>query len=164
MKIIFLDVDGVLNRLDNASFGYRPDAGYDLSGDWPPGPLDVDKIDLLNKFIKDTGAKVVLISSWRHVKKLYDKISKYIDIFDVTGTDKIYDVPGELFFYEFREGQIVKWLTEHKNIENYVIFDDNYILGTDKLRKHFVQTNLYEGLQKEDIKKAKKILKTKTKE
>jgi len=59
MKIIFLDIDGVLNsELTN------------YSKEYPDGPkgssfIDENLVTILNNIIEKTGAKIVLSSSWR---------------------------------------------------------------------------------------------------
>ena len=62
MKIIFLDIDGVLNCEQgyiNGSCEYVEDAGFNYEKFYPPSK------ELLNKLIDETGAKVVISSSWR---------------------------------------------------------------------------------------------------
>jgi len=67
MKIIFLDIDGVLN----CENGYRND--YCKYVDWvsKKGAKEHHQAfypkskDLLNKLIKETGAKIVITSTWR---------------------------------------------------------------------------------------------------
>lgn len=56
MKIIFLDIDGVLNteRNNNKNYGR-------------PRPFDPEAISALNKIIKETDAKIVISSSWRYM-------------------------------------------------------------------------------------------------
>ena len=53
MKLIFLDVDGVLNCA--ASFTRRGN----------PFPIDDNKVDLLAQIVEATGAELVLSSTWR---------------------------------------------------------------------------------------------------
>lgn len=54
MKIIFLDVDGVLNNQTNEG-RIKTSSGY----------LNQPCVDNFNKLVADTGAKVVLSSTWR---------------------------------------------------------------------------------------------------
>ena len=62
MKVIFLDVDGVLNsdeyfdRIQN----------LDIEG--IESDIDINKVKLLKKAVDTTGAKVVLSSSWRYTR------------------------------------------------------------------------------------------------
>lgn len=60
MKIIFLDIDGVLNcetGFENGFCQFNDDYGQDF---YPPSA------DLINQLIEETGAKVVISSTWRH--------------------------------------------------------------------------------------------------
>ena len=54
MRVIFLDIDGVLNTHD-----FCPRAQC--------GPIHRDKVDRLNFVIATTGSKVVLSSAWRYL-------------------------------------------------------------------------------------------------
>lgn len=58
MKIIFLDVDGVLNH--SHSIGWKNSDG---ALNWRV--LDPDCIFEINRIIRETGAKIVMISTWR---------------------------------------------------------------------------------------------------
>ncbi|MDE6189696.1 MAG: hypothetical protein K2G37_05375, partial [Clostridia bacterium] len=55
MKIIFLDIDGVLNS-----------RAYDRLRDWNIlSDIDETRLPLLKKLVDTTGAKIVLSSTWR---------------------------------------------------------------------------------------------------
>lgn len=56
MKILFLDIDGVLNSYRNNKKNYGR-----------PRPFDPEGICALNKILKETGAKIVISSSWRYM-------------------------------------------------------------------------------------------------
>lgn len=67
-KLIFLDIDGVLNH----ELFYRAEdqqARYERVG-YPYCDIDPDKVALLNVLVKDTGAKVVISSTWRKGKDI----------------------------------------------------------------------------------------------
>ena len=57
MKIIFLDVDGVLNS-DSWNQEHENEIKNGIL-------IDKEKIEILSKLIKTTGAKIVLHSGWR---------------------------------------------------------------------------------------------------
>lgn len=63
MKIIFLDIDGVLN-----SDEYFDKIKY-LKIEGIESEIDRKKVKLLQEAVKQTGAKVVLTSSWRYTKR-----------------------------------------------------------------------------------------------
>lgn len=54
MRVLFLDIDGVLNTHDFCDLALC-------------GPIHRDKMDRLNRIIDTTGAKVVVSSAWRYL-------------------------------------------------------------------------------------------------
>ena len=66
MKLIFLDIDGVLNNEQWYSSG-KAQIAYLLTGenDIKAYNFDPDNWKWIEKLIQDTGAKIVLSSSWR---------------------------------------------------------------------------------------------------
>ena len=76
MKVIFLDIDGVLNSDDYIDIA-KNSQGIERH-------IDIDKVKLLKKAIDETGAKTVLTSSWRNSKDigpLREFLAKY-EIYD----------------------------------------------------------------------------------
>lgn len=115
MKLIFLDVDGVLN-----------------SAEWletNQGEIDPAKVRLLKQMIDATGAKVVLSSTWRN-----------IDGSDGNPRHPMYDyLVGELracgieifsrtpLLYNNRPKEIKAWLDQTSiKVERYISFDDDF--------------------------------------
>lgn len=148
-KIIFLDVDGVLNSAefnrwlwDNHEKKYR---GYEI--------LDQRAILCLQDIVFVTGAEIVLSSSWRfsslRTKQLEEQLLPYgLEIIDRT----ISDTRG-------RRGEEVKeWLSRHPKVSHFVILDDDDDFKDEELKKHFVQTTFYRGLLEEHVGKAIEIL------
>ena len=100
MKIIFLDIDGVLNShkflYDDGGFerqkkideNGRKFKALDPSHAWYKAMLDPDAIKRLQTVIQTTGAKVVVSSSWRlgmDLKTLIDLFASYnIEVIDKT--------------------------------------------------------------------------------
>ena len=68
MKIIFLDVDGVLNTSETFR---RRRIEYEKTKKWNV-EIDLDRVARLKYIINMTGAKVVLSSSWRLMGKFKD--------------------------------------------------------------------------------------------
>ena len=73
MKIIFLDIDGVLN-----SAAYRSQLGMRYFSEI----IDRRKMPLLQKIVKETDAQIVLTSTWRKFwnpgEKQLDPAGQYI--------------------------------------------------------------------------------------
>lgn len=155
MKVIFLDIDGVLNgRYTEETFG-----GYVFVSD--------DKILLLKEIVDSTDAKIVLSSTWRRGWFLKDRYPSYsgeeVWLFEAL-QEKLGEHGIELMDYteEFgsRGDEIGKWLKNHTGepIESYVILDD---MDEDELRPHtnrLIQTNAAEGLTEGDVEDAIELL------
>lgn len=158
MKVIFLDVDGVLNRF--------------CTKETIEGYLGIEDqfVQRLKELIEATEAKVVLTSTWRrgwycYDHSLYKKESERQDIrmFE-TLKNKLFKFGIELLDYTedfgLRGEEIDKWLSEWKGeeIESFVILDD---MDGAELRPHaqyLVQTSLTEGFTEKHLKKAIHIL------
>lgn len=154
MKVIFLDIDGVLNS-----------RAYDKKRNWnEQTDIDETRLPLVKKIVDETGAKIVLSSTWRqHWDKQPEKCDKdgvYINqIFAKFGLE-IYDKTPDLGIDFDRPDEIKAWLAvTQETIESFVIIDD-YRYGWGKLSANFVKTNPYFGLglEEEHVKKAIEIL------
>lgn len=146
MKIIFLDIDGVLNC--NGSKSKMID-----DNDVCYVGIDKHKILRLKETIDRTGAKVVLSSTWRlHLYKK-DRVDKYMrQRFKKYGIE-IYSCTDHL--HGSRGAEIKKWLNEHDNIEEWVVLDDEWFSDyDDEILQHLVRTSYYVnpgGLRDENI-------------
>ncbi len=140
MKVLFLDIDGVLNSL-----GYlrrHKEAGV---------CLDPSRMALLKELTDATEAAVVLTSSWREHWQKGSALDRLFASYGLT----VYDKTPALS--EGREQEIAAWLKAHPT-EQFAILDDRF-LSADFLRGHFVRTsNLREGLSPEDVRAAISIL------
>ena len=168
-KVIFLDIDGVLNSTRTL---YEDDS------------LEDDLILNLKELVNKTKAKIILSSSWRistyAIATLMDKLDKFglaiygmtcdgVNLdwlekyeFDVTkkylDTKFDYDESKQLKITHDRGAEIFKWLHDHDDCA-YVILDDEI----EDIKPYFsesviVKTSYKTGLTKEDIKKAIQIL------
>ncbi|MBQ7969074.1 MAG: hypothetical protein IJ292_04560 [Clostridia bacterium] len=162
MKVIFLDVDGVLNSLDTK----ERIEGYIFVSD--------DKIELLKEIVDQTGAKVVLSSTWRrgwyckeHIDHPNESDRQDIRMFDAL-CEKLHEFNIGLLDYTddfgLRGQEIDAWLNNWTGepIESYVILDD--MSGRD-IRPHsrfLVQTSLGGGINKKHVQRAIEILNIKS--
>ena len=167
LKVIFLDVDGVLNHCD-----YKIDI------------IDPNKILLLKKLIDLTDAKIVLSSTWRrkydqYGNIIYDNNYKILEKILKKYNLEIYSEIENIETYENnnitisikeileqynndndRARYIVKWLKEHPEVESFVIIDDFGGWEKYNLTKFVVQTSYWSGgLHEHHINDATKILK-----
>ena len=148
MKIIFLDIDGVV--CNQKCWKSREDEdGHHI--------FDQNCLKLLEKIIEKTEAKIVISSTWRFLglESLKDLFrlrgfKYYNQIIDITGEDNC----------RLRGVEIYQWIEEFKKkekLESYVIIDDD----SDMLywqRNYFVKTNTYKGINGHNANKAIKIL------
>jgi hypothetical protein len=152
-KIIFLDIDGVLATPD-----------YLKDGNWALNPK---KQELLSEILNQTGAKIVLSSSWRlHTikeTKAYMKEQGFLFVDDIIGiTIRAYhyiDRSSKIHLSIPRGVEIQQWIDTHIHSENgknwqkkklgvdyqYVILDDDSdMLFTQS--NNFIQTDSNFGL------------------
>ena len=133
MKIIFLDVDGVLNTVsDYRVFGH----GY----------INNEYVALLAYVVKHTGARIVLTSNWRLLDRDQSLVEEALslhkmEIFDVTPTLEP-EVDGE---HVFRHKEIQWWLDNHTP-DKFAILDDDSRANIDG---SFFQTDETIGLTHE---------------
>ena len=152
MKIIFLDIDGVINS-----------AEYDLSRGEKDGNIDITRLPLIKRIVENTGAKIVLSSSWRKLwesdKALCSAEGLEIDnIFSSVGL-KIFDKTPVM---GLRSQEIAFWLENHPETESFVILDD-MLFGWGELSDHLVRTDgtVGRGLENRHVEKAIEILNSK---
>ena len=158
-KIIFLDIDGVLNTcwwdrktpVDKYGYAFDPNA-----------------VANLRRIVEETGASIVISSSWKcmglsQMEEMWDVRNlpgKIVGITPNSVSDELLvnaDIDSIELFH-IRGEEIKEWLTKHgKNVSNYAIIDDmDYMLPEQQ--SHFVQTNPEVGITKEDAEKAIKII------
>lgn len=146
-KVVFLDFDGVLNN----EIMYHP--GYDNKFKDEPYPIsafDSNCIDKVNRLFQETGAKMVISSSWR-----IDELERIQNICSRLGLPTEFDRTPILL--DKRGKEIKQYLNKHPEIDNYVIFDDDSDMLPEQM-EHFIKCKEYTGITDEDIEKAIEIL------
>lgn len=150
MKVIFLDVDGVLNCYEFLSLNREE--------------IDSNKVKLLSEIVNATGAKIVLSSTWIELsddkdedegyRYLVNKLKEYnLTIFDHT---PILDF--------CRPKEISTWLKSHKNCNKFVSLDDDFREWQYEeygIGNCLVSTNFWEkngGIRREHVDRAIEIL------
>lgn len=154
MKVIFLDIDGVLNS-----------HAYDRKRNWnEQTDIDETRLPLVKRIVDETGAKIVLSSTWREHwsvdTRLCDEDGIYINRTFAKFGLEIYDKTPDLGIDFDRPDEIRAWLNSaQETIESFVIIDD-YRYGWGKLSDNFVKTNpnFGLGLEEEHVQKAIEIL------
>ena len=131
MKVIFLDIDGVLNS--GMSDGYK-------DSPWFIDPLNVKAINRLFKEIPDVF--VCLSSSWKipHVRKMINVNDRLKE----AGWEGplITETTPDLLDSE-RGDEIALWLSNHSDVDKFVIIDDDDDMGN--LIGRLVQTSFEDG-------------------
>lgn len=158
-KVIFLDVDGVLNSLPYS----------ERMADSKNAELNPENIENLAKIQHSTNADIILCSTWKQCDtpdipecyEIYTMLTNSLAKHNMTIKDKTTDVNGH------RPTEIKSWLDKHPDVTHYVILDDDYTpddYKTVSLDKHLVQTKYFclkeseGGIQPEHIIKAIDIL------
>lgn len=160
MRVIFLDIDGVLNCAISKSHCIDVD-GRVIKG------IDSDKVKRLAKIVEATGAEIVLSSDWKDGWSKYytspkPSHAKYLDNHlykkgRLTIKDK---TPSTHKGSWFRGEEILSYLRLHKDVENYVILDDTFFedFSIKEISEHLVLTDYKVGLTDADVEKAIRIL------
>ena len=145
MKAIFLDFDGVITI---------PPRWY----------LKADKIKYIKRIVDETGAKIIVSSSWRmdtveetRKNMIYKEKRCPRNKMLYWLIDNIYDVTPVYGLGNGRGGEIQKYLNDHPEIENYVILDDDHDMWDSQIY-HFVQTNYEDGITEVETVRAIKVL------
>jgi hypothetical protein len=148
MKIIFLDIDGVLNNLDSLRFPRTriKTSRHSYTAAHP------SCVQALNQITDSTGARIVISSTWRGIG-----LEVLFEIFHQWGIAGLTVGYTPLWDRAFERGdEIANWLSRHLEVESFVILDDGDDMG--HLRHRLVQTNFEVGLTREDADRAIAIL------
>lgn len=150
MKVIFLDVDGVLN-----------------SKDWlednrvrEENSVNPEKVKLLAEIVQNTNATVVLSSTWRYIPE-HPMLVHLTDILGQNGI-KIHSFTPKL--NGDRPKEIKSWIENQSEEIRFISLDDDF--SEDDYRKYgiedcLVKTSFYGengGLQRNHVKKAIQLL------
>ena len=162
IKVIFLDIDGVLN-----SNFWNDNHQREIS----EGILiDEEKVKILALLVKRTNAKIVLHSGWRiwfdsKLKPLRTEAARLLDIFAKEGLS-IDGLTPDLTTEEIRKTkkfslvkaeEILLWLKNNTDVSRWVVLDD-LVLHNIQIEKHQIMPDQTIGLTLEDVEKAEQIL------
>jgi hypothetical protein len=144
MKIIFLDFDGVLNshKFFISQEGLKI---VRLYGDLDE-TLDPTKIALINQLVDQTGAQVVVSSSWRithTLESLNAILARHGATFKLIG-----ETP---YLGKYRGAEIADYLSGLKEQPtHFVIIDDDSDMG--EVKSHLVKTSMMSGMDEGHLK------------
>ncbi len=119
MKVIFLDFNGVLDTWDEMD------------------KINPDNLQRLKKIAFTCGAKIVISSSLKNSYWYLGHMSNMLKLLVDTLENEGMEVVGFTPFGKDREEEILTFLKEHQEIEEYVILEDDYDMP--KLSNHLVK-------------------------
>ena len=155
MKVIFLDIDGVLAtskqfQMNRQKFQAKHPAMGELN---VPYPWDEGCVKIFNEILDETGAIIVLSSDW----KLHWNLDDLRGIFTWNGVKKspiavtVRDMFSEPELEKERVYEIMDYITS-LGIENYVVIDDMNLGQFMEDKDKFVRTISGQGLKQTGIK------------
>ena len=152
MRVIFLDIDGVLNSeewngyVQSFTYGARFNSCYLLSQ---------EMILRLQNVVFQTNAEIVLISSWRISEQAMSALTRQLSLYHLSIKDTTVS-----YAYGSRADEVKLWIEAHSNITSYAIVDDydDGFTQDEVLSTHFVQTTYFQGLTPEKAEKIVEIL------
>lgn len=159
MKIIFLDIDGVLDVFNLDEFLQT---------------ILEDAVLRLKRIVEETDAKIVVISNWRYGSVFYREKALRIGCYrqeienwkilkpalDRQGL-MVRDITPWEEGLETRSDEIRCYLEGHPEVDGYVILDDCFsddYSKYDELKSKLVFVDANKGLQDEDVGQAIQIL------
>jgi len=162
-KIIFLDIDGVLNcrntfkerkqeRIFYSRFLEKND--FNLAK-ISMCDIDFEKLQLLKYIVLETNAKIVISSSWK-------KLRYYLLIEELLINKGIPIIGATPYINNKRGTEIRKYLSENE-VNDFIIIDDEIFNDyDDELINHLVKTDFYnEGLNEEKAYEAINLIRKK---
>ena len=166
-KIIFLDIDGVLNGYNRwnligwkivSKIKYKPlELWYKRITE--PFGVHESKVKRLAKIVNKTGAKIVMSSSWRHgwwntpYERQYDDQRRLTDLFNKYNLEVMSITPT---LKSGRRGdEIAQWLHANKyEVISFIILDDeNFDMSPFDTSPNFIQTSngKFSGLKNKHV-------------
>lgn len=142
IKVIFLDYDGVINKIDPEGKYHTPTL---MVGDIMT-MADPELVYTLNLLVDRTGAEIVLSSSWRHHPEWRESLAASGVIKPLL--DRTPRRLPEGMVDTMRGDQIAYWLSQHPEVEKYAIIDDDSDM-LESQKENFFQTDVKEGLTQE---------------
>ncbi len=161
MKVIFIDLDGVVNNYGLSDPWTRPDGSIQQPVQGTQNDFggcmgfDYDKVERLNRVFDDSDWSIVISSSWYLTNRTLGALTKW-------GFRHCHRIVGEtLHRMDGRGAQILYYVEHHPRITDFITIEDEQhdITGTHKsvtpeIRETFLDNRLfkpnpYEGLQDE---------------
>lgn len=162
MKVIFLDIDGVIN----SNFWLESHQQEISDGTL----IDKEKIELVAKIVNKTEATLVMHSGWRFwfdntMKPIRKEAQNLINLLLDSGLS-IYAMTPDLTTEEIRKtkmfskvkaSEIFLWLKQNPNVHKWIVLDDIDLHNAD-LAIRQVRTNAEVGITEKDVDRAIEML------
>lgn len=141
VKLIFLDIDGVLN---SETYYVKRQENKTDNRPYPLSEFDSETVKQYLRIVKETGAKTVISSSWRHT----DGLRSILKNVGFRGSPLDFEVTpylGTIRGLEIKK-YMENYLDEHPNDEigSYCIIDDDIDMLYEQ-KDNFVKTDAYYG-------------------
>lgn len=149
MKVVFLDIDGVLNREASKN-------NNDVS-------VDKKHVVLLKELAEKTGAAIVLSSGWklwfdddmkpvtREASYLFDILNEHgVALYGKTPDLCTDEIKKNRAFSDIKAKEIKTWLGARDDIESYIVLDD-LDLKDEQVNSRLVRVDGRAGLRYEDV-------------
>lgn len=152
MKVLFLDIDGVLNSFkwieNGGKFGRGP--GYKQSPTKEQLSWDPSTINELRRVVTETGCHIVISSSWRGwgdmARQIWQAMFACYDWADAPVIGETPDLPhwnGKVYLATIRGDEVAAWLKDHPEVTHFACVDDNSDFHPGQ---NLVQTDIANGL------------------
>ena len=130
-SVLFLDVDGVLNRCGKS-----------------PVKLEADLLANLVRIVEETDCRIVLSSTWRLMDRAMVELKFAFDdlglILDGATPDLARVMENGIWAGKERGHEIQAWMDDHFTPERFCILDDNTDMA--HLLPKLIKTNSFDGL------------------
>lgn len=141
VKFIFLDIDGVFN---SGTYYIKRHEDKTDNRPYPLSEFDPEAVKQYIRIVKETEAKTVISSSWRHIdglRSIFKNVGFRGSILDFEVTPYLGTIRG-LEIKKYMEN----YLDEHPNDEigSYCIIDDDIDMLYEQ-KDNFVKTDAYYG-------------------
>lgn len=141
MKVLFLDIDGVLNNRET----FKTKSLYQA--------LEPDLIQRINTVVSATKCHIVISSSWRIAHSL-DDLKQLL-----TSSGLLDVVIGVTPRLDKREQEICQWLLDNPEVKQYAIVDDD-VEDLQNVIDYVVQTSIDTGILDQQVKQLINLLST----
>lgn len=138
-KIIFLDIDGVLNS--NQYWASIQDKKKTM----PEMEFELDPKCLRNlkKIVDETHSKIVVTSTWKRLKSRIEKFKNHVSQYGLYVHDLAPCHPDGAIH---RGDEIRQYLEGHKGeVDKFILLDDEEFPDFNELTNYLVKTNFFKG-------------------